>query len=243
MLAAAVSQAATLDFTGQAGQDAAAGQTTRGSTGSYTYTDVDGTGIDVTVRSSGGRISWEEGDGLGVDGYGDDNNGPDLIIEDDWGTTSDEINQWERLTVSFSEDVHIIEVGLTDIYASPDSGGWRWIADESGNWSLRDSDGAVVARGSFEAEEYRNPNGSSNWTNNGNNGLLQVPIDEIGSALKLASGNNSQYKGFSVGYVAFNPTTTTTTDVPELSAAGGGVSAALLVGIGLVATGRRRRNA
>lgn len=234
--------------------DAAVGAPAAGKT-SYSVVDPE-TGVTVTFSGSNTsgnalKLSWESGDGLGIKGPNDNNEGHyyDVYNTDDWGSVADEIDENEVMSISFSENVLIESIALTDIYKSETlylgySCGW-WgsstcitsmnknsIPNESGAWTVYE-DGSEAGDGAFVGEKTRY------YTN----GELLVGINVLGDLIELVSttylnGALSPFKGFSLAGVTFS---TTTKDVPELSAQGLGASAFLLLGAALLMADRRRR--
>ncbi len=217
---------------------------------SYTVVD-DGTGVSVTFEATGpsnATLSYNEGDGIGIDsnscsysGCTDQNWGNDG--GDDWSDMTDEVDQNETLVVTFSEDVVIDSIGLTDLYQSERlPGHWFVVPAETGQWVVMDTNGEVVVDengdalvvGTFEGEEGRRDS----------NGTLTVDIGTLAGGIALSSTNEqwgyedgSPYKGFSVGSVSFS-----TVPVPELSGRGLGASAFLLFGAAMLMGDRRRRS-
>lgn len=199
------------------------------------------TGVEVTFKAANSgygssTLTYNAGDGIGVQtctnyscssdyNYSSPDSG-----RDDWYDMTDEVDQNESLTISFSEEVTIEKIGLTDIFA----GGILWDAwfylapNETGTWTLFDSANNQVDDGAFAGTVSRYTSGS--------NGALTVDVNAVGSLLKLVSTNNSQFKGFSVASISFS-----TTGVPELGAQGLGASAFLLLGAGILMSDRRRR--
>jgi hypothetical protein len=240
--ATAAGQAATIDFTDSSTAAAANGKST------YTYNNVQGTGVNVTVTAGGvaaATIAAQAGTGLLADGLGvtssvDGWTNPTSFIKDDWESTKDEINGAETLTVKFSSPVTIQSIKLTDLYANPDTGAYTWVPDETGKWSLLDSKGKAVATGQFTGVEERNPDGSSNSTATPTNGVLSVNIGQTASGVVFQSTNSgmeTQFKGFSVASITFDRAT----GVPELSSSGASSAAVLILGASVLFTGNRRR--
>jgi hypothetical protein len=210
----------------------------------YTYDNSDNSGVDVTVRAIGGSLSHETGDGFGVDSWGDGtlatnadgtptttvNGWAGEIVADDWGTTADEVNGAEAIVISFSSEVSIEKIFLTDLYASGGEkpfGGSYVVPNETGAWAVFSSEG--IRLGEFTGVEVRTAG----------NGELTLDMGSVvASAIGLISTNGNRWKGFSVAGVEFNGGTS----VPELSASGSASSIGLLIGAGIVIDQRRRRS-
>jgi hypothetical protein len=218
--ATAVCHAATIDFTNAATAALANGKST------YTYNDVAGTGVNVTVTAggvTGAVISAQVGTGLSADGLG-------VASKDDGflSGTKDEINDAETLTVGFSQAVTVQSITLTDLYKGTL---FNLVPADTGEWSLLDSSGNVVATGDFKGVENRLTNG-----------VLSIDISQVANDIVLQSTNGTRYNGFSVASVEFQPAgNTSAAGVPELSTKGATGAALLLTGIGILFAGERRR--
>lgn len=214
----ALAQAANIDFKSAEGQ--AAGSL---GTAQYTYGNVDGSGVAVTVAATGGNISYAAGIGLGV-------NAP---------TASDlatQVNAGESLKISFSSEVDIQYVGLTDLDYTL-TGTLRnltWVPD-SGGWTVFDDGGAKVTAGQFSTANAT----AASW----GGGTMTLDLSYISDAISsivLESTNGSQKLGFALGSVGFK-TVGGIVSVPELSASGAASAAFLLIGMALLLAGERRR--
>jgi len=243
--ATAVSQAATIDFTGK--PDAMSNDGTVA-----TYTNAGGTGLTVTATSSGGTIT-QTSDGLGVNGKGDTTGntyGAETGINE-VNKTTDEINSpvgnTQSILVTFSKEVSIDSITLTDIYASA-SGSSMWTtfnwAAESGKWTIIGGTDNGQS-GTFTGTASR----GSAWNPNLANVSLVASVDKDGTGILVLSTttktsgawfDEGAYKGFSLASVSFTPQSSGG-GVPEFSAAGAGSAAFLFAGVGMLLSGKRRR--
>jgi len=188
--------AAYIDFTAQEWDDAIGGGTPIASN------NVDGIDVTVQAQPDGADLTYNGQDGLGIDYY-------DPFYLDD------EIDHSEKMIVTFSEEISLDEVILSDYYFDDD--GWYMLGDTSG-------------------ENFGDPIAMSLVTNGGNQSL------EIGaSAGSIMFGVDNTFldhnNDYSVKGISFNSTTA----VPELDLNAASSSLALLFGGVLVLTGRRRR--
>lgn len=207
--------------------------------GRSTYvTSADGVTVTFTAlnngyTSSSTDITYQRGDGLGVDTR-DDNNGStsnDRTPEGDVLITSDEINGKESIKITFSEEVLLESIAITDIYDQQKVKGYWFVwPTETGAWKVTGSDGTEY--GTFEGEDLRDGR---------NNGEINVDIGQLATVLSVYStntGDEAKYKGFSLAGITFS-----TVKVPELSGQGVSAAAFLLFGAAQMIGARRRRGA
>jgi len=208
--------------------------------GSSTYTTTaDGVTVTFTAlnegqTSSSTDLTYQRGDGFGVDTRYDSNGttSNDRTPTGDVLITSDEINGKESIKVTFSEQVLIESIAITDIYDEQRVRGYYFVwPTETGKWKVTSADGSTEY-GTFEGEEIRD--GS-------NNGEITVDISELATVLSVYSTNTgaeANYKGFSLAGITFS-----TVKVPELSGQSMGAAAFLLFGAAQMIGARRRRTA
>jgi hypothetical protein len=203
--------------------------------GTYSVTK-DGVTVTFTALNNGSAssstdLTWQNGDGFGVDTPTDSNGttandktaGGDVLI------TSDEINAKESIKVTFSKEVLIQSIAITDIYDEQQvKGYWFLWPTETGAWKVTSASGSDV--GTFEGVSLRDGT---------NNGEIKVNINELATILSVYStntGSEANYKGFSLAGITF-----TAKSVPELSGQGIGAAAFLLFGAAQILGARRRR--
>jgi len=192
------------------------------------------TALNGGYTSSSTDLTYQKGDGFGVDTSSDSNGttSNDRTAEGDVLITSDEINANESIKVTFSQEVLIESIAITDIYDEQRvSGYWFVWPTETGGWKVTGSDGTEY--GSFE--------GTNDQRDGWNNGEITVDIGELATVLSVFStntGSEAGYKGFSLAGITFS-----TKSVPELSGQGVSAAAFLLFGAAQMLSARRRRGA
>lgn len=249
--ATAVSQAATINF-------ATTNPTTTSNVGStrsvWTYANADKTGLTVTVTSADGTLTRSTTDGLGVKGTGDTTgtvygaeNGTNEVLN-----TTDEINSpvghTQSILVTFSKEVSIDSITLTDIYAAASAKSmettFKWAA-ESGKWTIvggtdNGQSGTFTGTASRGTDDHPNLANVSLTKTVDKDGMGILVLSTTTKSSTGASFDEGAYKGFSLASVSFTPNTTGG-GVPELSAAGAGSAAFLFAGVGMLLSGQRRR--
>lgn len=208
-------------------------------TGKSTYvTTVDGVKVTFTALNDGKTsdstdLTYQKGDGFGVDTKTDSNGttSNDKTPEGDVLITSDEINGKESIKITFSQEVLIESIAITDIYDEQKVKGYFFVwPTETGAWKITGSNG--VEYGTFEGKTIRDGK---------NNGEIEVDINELATVLSVYSTNSADeanYKGFSLAGITFS-----TSKVPELSGQGVSAAAFLLFGAAQLLGARRRRSA
>jgi len=167
-------------------------------------TTANDVGMTITVEPNDATIYWDSEDGLGVD-------------SPVWWDEEDEIDNCEKLTVTFDDGVYLASASLTDLFYEY---GYR----EMGYYVL--SDGTVEY---FKADLSQVSN---------TNGELTVDIgaDNITSVTFLAA--KGFFNEYSVKGIDF--TLRGNASVPELDAGSSASALALLFGCVFVVNGRRK---
>lgn len=182
-------------------------------------TTVDGVTVSVIPGPKGTKLYWDSEDGFGVNGGG-------------VGYEVDEIDGNERLYVTFTDasgkpvEVHIESFGVTDLFNEAKNSGWGNY-DEVGYYATQSGSYTMFTAGTVA--DHSNVNGT---------GTVAVGADSWLLLLKAPGKTNygKEDHEFSLGGISFE-----VASVPELGATGAVAAMFLLGGLGLVATGRRRR--
>jgi hypothetical protein len=142
------------------------------------------------------------------------------------GKGSEDLNAGESLKFSFSTPVDLQSIGLTDL----DGNRCMWNTD-SGLWIVTNQQGQIVQQGAGTFS------GNSKAVTSGD--ALTIDVSSIVASISAVSVYPI-FGGFNLGSVSFNAVSGAV-NVPELSASGSTSAAFLLAGVGLLLTGKRRR--